>query len=785
VKEYAMFKRIVRLAGWLLLSVAIVSCGSDPQGLSGDPDAAASEQARRTYEGPASARGQKFAVQAGEFQASALSSSVVGSAGGVASVTSPGDPLAGARIEFPAGVLAGDTTISLTSAPVTAISGLPDGTAVRSRVIRLYALDAGGKPIADLARLVRITLPHEPTTDHVNFYKVEKGGVLEPVGFDSLDKVAHTVTFRTRAPGAPEVEDVPDATSPVAKAVPKGLVSNLTYASYVAIGLSNVKLSELLQRERAVDTGFLPSRNGWYIPNYGSYYRDSRGGNCFGMVGFAKFYYRQGYPTNMISAYRDPQKTKPWVDDAVAIELASRVHNGMSDLWDEYWNEEVASQLSATDVARSIVGALYVTRTPAMIYIQQVVGATGSGAHAIAFYRADLRADGSVTFHVHDPNKIADDSLRVQWAPGTGFGNYLSGTTAADSSFVYNYFRHVGYYVGMSTAQLLQAKADADRGFPASVFPKITVTKITGKALFDDVLANTGTTPPPASQPMFSTADTAVVIEGTVLGGNAQVAGQVVNNLRVITPSGNFSTPINNRAGGGDGKFSITIPLKSGINQIALMAADPSSVSNWAAFKEVLIESTAAPASFTVTLTWNRGTSDVDLYVREPNGAAGTPFAGKMGDIVYYSNRQGASTTNPYLDFDNTSGFGPEHFIVRQGMVTKFDDGTSSTSNNGTYRIGVHYYSWHGDDEEQDQSIRWNVNWRFLKACKAPCMNPETEGLWVTGSRAGVISRSNWQQDDPEGFYAGGASWSQLWDVEYPPPELIWTVPPSNTVMLP
>lgn len=58
---------------------------------------------------------------------------------------------------------------------------------------------------------------------------------------------------------------------------------------------------------------------------------------------------------------------------------------------------------------------------------------------------------------------------------------------------------------------------------------------------------------------------------------------------------------------------------------------------------------TSTTGFFTVLLTWD-GTGDVDLHTHEPGGLH-----------VYYGSRQGASG---YLDVDNTSGFGPEHYYA-------------------------------------------------------------------------------------------------------------------------
>ena len=71
--------------------------------------------------------------------------------------------------------------------------------------------------------------------------------------------------------------------------------------------------------------------------------------------------------------------------------------------------------------------------------------------------------------------------------------------------------------------------------------------------------------------------------------------------------------------------------------------------------------------SIFMTLTWNK-TGDVDLWLKEPNG-----------NKISYLNK--ISSTGGELDFDNTSGFGPENI---------FFEGTAP---NGRYEVWAHYYS--------------------------------------------------------------------------------------------
>lgn len=76
---------------------------------------------------------------------------------------------------------------------------------------------------------------------------------------------------------------------------------------------------------------------------------------------------------------------------------------------------------------------------------------------------------------------------------------------------------------------------------------------------------------------------------------------------------------------------------------------------------------TGADGVFTVTLTWN-GPGDVDLHVIEPNG-----------NHVYYGNKTG---TVGYLDVDNTSGNGPEHYYAACIPAAV-----------GTYQVGITNYA--------------------------------------------------------------------------------------------
>jgi hypothetical protein len=68
-----------------------------------------------------------------------------------------------------------------------------------------------------------------------------------------------------------------------------------------------------------------------------------------------------------------------------------------------------------------------------------------------------------------------------------------------------------------------------------------------------------------------------------------------------------------------------------------------------------------------ITLSWSNDLADVDLHVTEPGGQE-----------VYYRHPHGE--TGSWLPFDNTSGFGPEEYLLKK-------------STKGLYKVRANFYS--------------------------------------------------------------------------------------------
>ena len=93
--------------------------------------------------------------------------------------------------------------------------------------------------------------------------------------------------------------------------------------------------------------------------------------------------------------------------------------------------------------------------------------------------------------------------------------------------------------------------------------------------------------------------------------------------------------------------------------------------------------------AITVTLTWG-AEPDVDLHVTEPSGSH-----------VYYEAMQGMSG---FLDLDDTSSFGPEHYYVACENLEL-----------GVYRLGVNYYEGSGPEAAQVQVSTGDGNTRTFR----------------------------------------------------------------------
>lgn len=149
--------------------------------------------------------------------------------------------------------------------------------------------------------------------------------------------------------------------------------------------------------------------------------------------------------------------------------------------------------------------------------------------------------------------------------------------------------------------------------------------------------------------------------------------------------------------------FNVEIPVKQGDNTLIVLAGDMSNQSLWYQNAATLVRNFKGifqAATFRATLTWNK-TGDVDLYVTEP-----------AGETSWY--RSKATSNGMQLDFDNTSGYGPEN--------TTLSVGEGDTLLAGDYGVRVHYYrgdgpvsgqvqilTYEGEEKQQNRTFNWMI----------------------------------------------------------------------------
>src|SRR5665647_345064 len=653
-----------------------------------------------------------------------VTSQSVSSSGGTLQVTDSSSPLNGLKIVIPEAATSEPIQFTVSYADISNVNGLPPAASTVSKLITIQTTGSTEFNKYEMFdKPIEVTLPYSETATNddnspVRFYWYDaQNGKLDSTGFLSEDKTDHTITFETAS-----------------------------FSDFLAIEIDLV-LSEIGGTSYTIDTGFRPADNGWFIPNYGSALTRTTGGFCLGMVSYAKWYFTyHGADTGLHSKYIEGAPTE-WRDDATAIQLAARAHVATTGIWSSLTQEEQNwAKANSREVGLSWLSGLIVTGEPQLIGLK---ARTNDGtwldyAHAVMTYGY---MDGS--FQIYDPNfpgSVAGDTMReIPFTYANGFTEtYVSGTTRADS-LVFNIFYHAGSKLAATPDDYKGLYDAAQNKFQGNnVYPTVTLT--------DETTTPTGTTPTDTnSDGIRDTAEAKTTISGTITDG-----AETINSTLIFVDNQKYTAAVV------DGVFSREVPLLNGDNDIVILATDENTFSNWAGFLRETIKCTATPAALTVTLTWDQDASDVDLHVLEPGADA---------RHIYYNNK-GYSTTNPYLDMDNTYGYGPEHYYATESSTLP-----GATNIYGTYQIRVEYYR-DKSGADTPQTITWHLNVKYL-AFK----NDQTgQEYWIQESRSGVLSTPD--NTGTSEFASSGAAWSNIWTIEYnaPNPAEYGVPPPPQNV---
>jgi len=213
--------------------------------------------------------------------------------------------------------------------------------------------------------------------------------------------------------------------------------------------------------------------------------------------------------------------------------------------------------------------------------------------------------------------------------------------------------------------------------------------------------------------------------EADITAGLAWLRGQVVNldgpQIVLIQNGSEVVFEVDD-----NGYFNYRAVLEPGTNTVQIRAVNALGETKSGEL-EIMFH---AEFVFRVTLTWNMGNgSDIDLYTRDPSG-----------DVSYFSNQ---AINSGSLDVDNTSGFGPENF-------TCYWDAGEGVPEDGTYEIGVNYYSDHLADPYGDPPVPPRV-----VGCQVRVIvNPDTDNE-QTQYFSGSVSEDN----QGSSWFSAGASW--------------------------
>ncbi len=648
-------------------------------------------------------------------------SETIGPQGGVLSITS--GALDGLRIEVPSGASESPVDISVTSEAVDDLPGLPDVGSIASRLITISTDGSNSwNAFKMFEKALTVTLPYDEglveDEEAVRFYVYDPArDHFEPTGFITQDRETNTITFQAS-----------------------------TFSQFVAVEVA-MSLLETAGTSLSVDTGFRPAEDGWFIPNYGSYLES--GGLCLGMVTYAKWYYtyQKGAGTGLYNKYRQGDLNE-WRDDATAIELATRVQMGVQGIWGSMTAEERANT-TTKQTGMSIIHGMLISGEPQLVGLKTryVNGNWGAGGHAILAYKYD-----NGRFYMYDPNNPGSDpSAAQQQMPfnlSAGFSQIFKSGLNANQPLQFNVFYHAGAKVFSPLNAYTGLYDKAEGGFSDdAVFPDVELT--------DSTTVEYGYTPiDNDADGIRDTTEAKCKITGTFAGGQ-----QPVQKALVLVGSKKFQATIDN------GAFEVEVPLKQGVNDVVILATDANTFTNWAGFYRTEIKSTAAMGALTVTMSWGEDSSDVDLHVLEP-----------YGRHIYYSNK-GYDTNGPYLDFDNTYGYGPEHYYATDDMVM-YDASSNVMSNDifGTYQIAVHYYADHDDNDEEDQPITWTVTISYLVLY----IEQTGEEIWEEVTYNGYLGSAN---SGSASTFGSGGGWSEIMTFECFEPDLDdYTIPDPEDV---
>lgn len=437
------------------------------------------------------------------------------------------------------------------------------------------------------------------------------------------------------------------------------------------------------------DPGYFPTyfafaSDAFQIDNRGPLY--SRPGEAFGISSFALSYFedvttQEGafYPRFMDQIGVDSEG-RTMVGQHI---IATRAFLSFAQLWTTYYPSLLQGELRLTAEENYAVirNALLNTQNPVLIYLAQTGTAASHSVLALGYEGGEIL--------VYDPN-VHDESFALIYDLNNKvFNPYTSGSTSYD---------RVGYS-GDGSLRLrqpyLRLLEDAKQNFQGSDDATLTVT---------------------SHHSGDSVTSRVVTLEGTV--DSPQVP---VTKIAVFVGSTQYQANVDS-----EGAFSIAVSVESGVNHLQFMTQGTqdgalTEVPNTLRTQDFTLVGTFPASVIVTTLTWDTDNTDLDTYVIDPTGDYSCYFHPTTAD-------------GGVLDFDETGGYGPEHWTLNADNTIRW---------NQDYHMRVHYY----DDNGAGPS-NYTVSVRLYDGDQA-----------ITSYYRGNLAVSNSSNDDPNDT---GPDWADV-----------------------
>lgn len=400
-------------------------------------------------------------------------------------------------------------------------------------------------------------------------------------------------------------------------------------------------------------TTFAVGHDGFKVANVGSVYH--RDGECFGMSSFALWYFEMAKASggDFYPRFMDPVGTDSAGTARVGQNIiATRAFTSIAQQWNTYWNHIVGPENGLTPSVNFTIikNSLLNTRNPVLIYLSQSTGANPS-RHSILATGYD---HGNISvYDVNFPNTV---HTIVYDTTNNVFQPYLSAANSQASGTSYDQIAYNGNGSLFLTEPYQNILTDAVQGFHSSTDATITVSSNTsGQTVATRVLTMTGHI------------------------ASSQV---LIDKLNVLVGSTQYQANVD-----AQGAFSIVLTIDTGVNHLQFQTeglVDDGTAHNIYIDKDVpnnmRTQDFTLVGSFTesvilTTLTWDTNDTDLDTYIIDPTG-----------DYSAYYHK--VTADGGALDFDVTTGYGPEHWLLTTANTVRWGE---------DYKMRVHYYSDHGN----------------------------------------------------------------------------------------